>query len=106
MPLQGIIYYPGQKGSLAMKRKRRLSTLLCGALLILALGSVPAARTTAAELGVDSGVTLQLVDNDDRNVILAGVPAPDGIGAFTLQSARIGFPTSSRGQIETSLGFT
>jgi len=75
--------------------------------ILLLLGITAfSAPASAFEFGVDLGVTVQDVDGIDENVILVGAPAPDGIGIFSLQTARLGFPTSPRGQIETTFGFS
>ena len=42
----------------------------------------------AVELGIDTGLTLQIVDNDSRNIINVGLPAPDNLGLFSVQTTR------------------
>jgi len=60
----------------------------------------------AVEIGFDTGLTLQIVDNDSRNIINVGLPAPDNLGLFSVQSTRVGFPVSTTSQVEGSLGFS
>ena len=60
----------------------------------------------AIELGFDTGLTLQIVDNDSRNIINVGLPDPDNLGRFSVQSTRVGFPVSTTSLVEGSLGFS
>ncbi len=60
----------------------------------------------AIELGFDTGLTLQIVDNDSRNIINVGLPAPDNLGLFSVQFTRVGFPVTTTSQVEGSLGFS
>jgi hypothetical protein len=63
-------------------------------------------RVHAAELGFDAGATLQLIDDDSRNIISVAAPAPGNLGVFSLQTTRLGLSVAQNGQIETSLGFS
>jgi hypothetical protein len=63
-------------------------------------------RSLGTELGFDAGATLQLVDNDDRNIISVATPAPGNVGVFSVQTARVGFRAGQAGEIEPSLGFS
>src|SRR5436309_13225540 len=58
----------------------------------------------AVELGIDTGLTLQIVDNDSRNIINVGLPAPDNLGLFSVQTTRVGFTASATSQVEGSRG--
>jgi|SRR5882672_7788438 len=64
------------------------------------------ATSLGTELGFDAGATLQLVDNDDRNIISVAVPAPGNLGVFSVQTMRAGFRAGETGEIEPSLGFS
>ena len=72
----------------------------------LALTHIAASVGCAAEIGIDAGASLQVVDKDTRNIIGFGLPASESLGIFSVQSVRAGFPVSGSGEIQPALGLS
>jgi len=75
-------------------------------MLVLLSVLMPPGIARAVELGIDAGVNVSMLDNSEQKTIGVGIPLNEGLDILSIQTARLGLPVSSSGQVETSLGFS